>query len=314
MVGAGLLIPARIAAQQAGTLEVSVDRSTVRVGDRIAVSISARVPADVQTNIDELVGQFGAIDVLVVGLAEEEPRGSEKIVRVRHEVALFRPGAAQIPALTLTSTGADGAETSLASSPIDITVQSVLPPDADPGDVRPLKPQIELPYQPGSAARTIIVIGAGVVALLLAGVFVLFWYLRRRARPAPIPVLLVAAEAPSAEKARAELERIGSLGLLEQDDLKTFHALIAACIRTYLSERFGFAAFAMTTTELAARMEAQGIDRWPARLVAGLLGECDAVNYARYTPARVRAETNLEMAFEIVELTREGADPVPAVR
>jgi hypothetical protein len=47
-----------------------------------------------------------------------------------------------------------------------------------------------------------------------------------------------------------------------------------------------------------------GVDRWQARLVGGLLRECDAIVYAGYLPASARADGNLTTAYEIVEMTR----------
>jgi hypothetical protein len=131
---------------------------------------------------------------------------------------------------------------------------------------------------------------------------------RRVRRPRPVvsaPVLPLLPE----DIARAELERIASLSLLEQGDLGTFHRLIAGVVRRYLSDRYAFPAFALTTTELQIRMVGHGVDHWQARLVSGLLRECDEVVYAGYHPAYARADGNLTTAFEIVEMTR----PAPAV-
>jgi hypothetical protein len=67
----------------------------------------------------------------------------------------------------------------------------------------------------------------------------------------------------------------------------------------------------MTAPELEARMVQLGLNRWQARLVGGLLAECDEVVYARYTPALPRADATLTMAYEIAEMgvLRESALP-----
>ena len=105
--------------------------------------------------------------------------------------------------------------------------------------------------------------------------------------------------------AQAELERISQLGLLDNGEIKQFHMLLASCIRRYLTAKYRFPAFALTTTELKRSMTDFGVDRWQARLVGGLLTESDAVNFAQYVPARARCEQNLEMAYQIVD----AADP-----
>jgi hypothetical protein len=135
--------------------------------------------------------------------------------------------------------------------------------------------------------------------------------LRRRAAEAtplrPAPAL----------NARKELDRIMALELPSKGELIEHYRLLALCVRRFLSERYGFPALALTTSELEQRMEAAGVDRWPARLVCGLLNECDAVVYARYVPAATRAEADNAMAYEIVE-TMDAAPrvavPVPQAR
>ena len=55
---------------------------------------------------------------------------------------------------------------------------------------------------------------------------------------------------------------------------------------------------------LERRMTGHGVDRWQARLVAGLLDRCDAAVYARRYPEPASADHDLTLAYEIVELGR----------
>jgi hypothetical protein len=55
-------------------------------------------------------------------------------------------------------------------------------------------------------------------------------------------------------------------------------------------------------------MSRRGHDRWQARLVGGLLSQCDAVVYAHYRPAGGRADADLTAAYEIVEMSRPEDD------
>jgi hypothetical protein len=86
---------------------------------------------------------------------------------------------------------------------------------------------------------------------------------------------------------------------------------IATTVRFTLGERYGIPAPALTTRELQRRMEAAGIDRWQARLAAGLLEECDAVVYAGYRPATERRLADLNMARELVD-PQEQPEPAEA--
>lgn len=294
-------------AQQPPSLQVMVDRDRVTVGDRIAVTVTLRAPEGATPDVSAFEQQFGEMDVLVVGLPEEQALGDGmKDVRVRYEVAAFRTGDLEIPALALAVLAPGAEPVTVVSTPIPITVESVIPPGVDATDVRDLKPQIDLPYSAGVSSRRI----AGIAAAALAAAALLGLIIRRLwprgAPPAAAPVAVIAA---AEDAARAELDRISGLGLLATGDVQTLHTLLAACIRRYLSDRFGFPAFAMTTAELRTLMEQRGVGRWQARLTAGLLAECDAVAYARYRPAPERAESNLSMAYEIVSTAAERSLP-----
>jgi hypothetical protein len=293
------LFGARPASAQAPVeASASVDRDVVTVGDRIRVTVTLRMPADAQVTLQEIEPQFGDLELLLVGLPQDTvlPDGRREVNAV-YEVAAFRVGTVELPALTVTARLPDGSTTAVQTQPVPINVQSVIPPGENPTDVRDLKPQVSFPPVSGVNTRTVALIVAAIALALALAILVLRRLLRRRVDVLPLP-----APPPSPEAtARAELDRIAALGLIEKGELKQFHILLAACIRRYLTARHRFPAFAMTSTELRRGMQDHGVGRWQARLVTGLLTESDAVNFAQYVPARARCEQNLEMAYQIVD-------------
>ncbi|MHB8578158.1 MAG: hypothetical protein ACYDCQ_22840, partial [Dehalococcoidia bacterium] len=228
---------------------------------------------------------------------EDKAVGAGMELRLRYKVAAYKTGAVQAPVLTFGYTLPDGSLQKVSSNaPLDITVQSVLPAGSDPSDIRPLKPQISLPG--GAPLPLVWAAGVAAAVVAMAAMGSLAFMFRRRRRRAPLrPVPAYAAVA------RAELDRILGLGLLDRGELIEHYRLLATVIRRYLTDRYGFPAVALTTGELQRQMEARGIAQWPARLVTGLLSECDAVTYARYHPAAARCEADNAMAYEILEST-----------
>ena len=111
------------------------------------------------------------------------------------------------------------------------------------------------------------------------------------------------------DRARAILEAAGA-AFATNRDFVAYYGTIAVTVRNYLTERYGFHAFALTTVELRNEMNRRGIDRWQARLVDGLLTQCDSAVYARYMPALERADHDLTAAYEIVEMSRPQPEPV----
>jgi len=295
----GGLLPAPVAAQSPVTMQAEIDRNVVTVGDRIRVTVRLTLPESAQADLTSLESQFGDLELLVVGLPQDVVTvGGQREVTASYDVAAFRTGTTELPALTMQVRLPDGSNTTATTSPLPVSVESVIPPGQNPTDVRDLKPQITYPLVSGISPRRVALLIAAIALALAAALLLVRWLRRPRAAITPLP-----APPPSPEAiARAELERIAGLGLLDQGDIKQFHALMAACIRRYLTARYRFPAFAMTTTELKRYMEDFGVGRWQARLVAGLLTESDAVNFAQYVPARTRCEQNLEMAYRIAEV------------
>jgi hypothetical protein len=139
--------------------------------------------------------------------------------------------------------------------------------------------------------------------MLIAAIALLIWHervMRRRVVAVPEPVL--EGLGPE-DRARAVLDRAGTEFETSREYV-AYYSEIAVTVRNYLTERFGFPAFALTTSELQEAMVRRGVDRWQARLAGGLLSQCDAVVYAHYRPALERADADLTAAYEIVEMTR----------
>ena len=123
----------------------------------------------------------------------------------------------------------------------------------------------------------------------------------------PHPAAFVPAPLAPHDEARAQLDTLAASDAAHADP-PAYYATMAAIIRQYLSARFGFAAYAMTRRELERDMAGAGIDRWPARLTANLLEQCDAVEYAAFRPPPERVDADLTAAYEIVGLTTAVAD------
>jgi hypothetical protein len=282
-------------------VNVTLDRTRVTVGDPIALTVTVKHATGVTIETTSIDDQLGPLEPLGSDPPEDRAVSGGMELRLRYTVAVYHTGTAELPALTFNYLLPDGSEQQVSSrGPVQIVVQSVLTAGSDPNDIRPLKPQASLPTP--ASEQLLWVAGLGGIAAAAVAVGGLTALLVKRNRR---PVFVMQ---PSAgEIARAELDRIASLQFTVNGELAEHYRLTAICIRRYLTERFGFPAVALTTGELERQMEARGIARWPARLISGLLSECDAVTYARYRPAAARIEADNAMAYEILDETDAAA-------
>jgi hypothetical protein len=270
------------------------------VGDRIPVSIT--VEADRGTRLQIAPG--GVPDGLAVA---ESPRFSTTTLasgrvrtRIDFAVAAFVVGDYPVPPLKLRYQDIGGNVGELQTPAARLTIESTLP-SSGPLQARDLKPQAEI----GAAAAPpyeIVAVAGGLLALALALLLIAWRRTRRR------PVTAVEPPAPEEELGPEDAARRALDGaaarLATEGDLAGCYASLSATVREYLTRRFGFPAFALTTAELQAQMVFRGIDRWQARLAGGLLEQCDAVVFAHYLPAAERAQADLTAAYEIIEMSR----------
>ncbi|MFQ5879319.1 MAG: hypothetical protein ACE5IZ_03980 [Dehalococcoidia bacterium] len=279
----------------------TVDVDQVTVGDRITLTVAVRHAADVRVELPQTVTGLGDLEVVeALPLEEAVAADGSGEIRLTYAVAAFRTGDLNLAFPPIAYVSGDGTRGEAVAPVIPIRVESVLPAGQPPVDIQDLKPQLSVPGDGVAFTRPLLAALVATAVALGMGRLALYWHQRPRLKP-PLPPPPSPAASPE-EVARADLERIAALDLIARDDYKGFYSGVAACIRRYLTEQYGFPAVAMTTAELEAQMVGWGLDRWQARLVSGLLSECDAVVYARYVPAAARAEGTLDMAYEVVAM------------
>lgn len=273
----------------------------ITVGDRFHLIIRAEAVegADLSISPGSLPFEF---EVTNTPDPTTRSLGNDRIeVTFDLEIAVFVPGDVPIPPIPI-DYSEPGGETGSVLTPASLIIVNSVLPVGEPLNPKPLKPQLEI----GTASSIGVLVAA--LAAVLAALAIVLFLIYRSMRPKPVPALVLTADMGPEDRARAILEAAG-VAFARDRDFVAYYGVIAVTIRNYLTERYGFHAFALTTRELSAEMGRRGIDRWQARLVNGLLTQCDAAVYARYTPALDRADLDLTASFEIVEMSR----PKPVV-
>ena len=298
VIAAGFIAVASAHAAPPSIVSIGANPARATVGDQIMLTIT--VDHDAATTVEGagFGADVGGFEIVAVAPPRTEPHGDASRTTIAYTLAAFRTGDLVIPPQTITYRGTNGSGT-LTTTATTVTIASVL----SPGDteLRPLKAQIDLGDPAPSPIVPALFIAA--FAALTAFGYVL---VRRAAAIVPMPAQaapIIAASPPSAHDiARASLDAIAAADL-GAADAPEYYARIAATVRTYLSVRFDFPAYAMTRRELERSATTSGIERWPARVIANLLEQCDAVEFATFRPAPERRAADLTAAYEIIALT-----------
>ena len=274
------------------------------VGDRLTLTIVIDHDAGTTVEGPDETADFGDAELIEIGepSTEQIVNSERERTTLRYTLAAFTTGSSEVPRLEL-AWRSETERGTLRTLGVPYTIDPVVAPTDN--TLRPLKAQMELPQPapPPYVPATFVLMMAGLTAFG-------YWLVRRTISVQPPPLRPIAQPQPPpthAEIARGRLDELAAFGL-NQSDPAEYYARLAAITREYLSDRFGFPAYAMTRREMEREMRRHGIDRWPARLTANLLEQCDAVEFARFRPAAERRSHDLDAAYEIVQLTEGQAD------
>lgn len=274
--------------------ETSLEPSVATVGDRLTLRIVVEHEAGETIEGPGFGDDYGGLEIVEI----PEPQTRDGATTLTYVLTSFETGVITVPPLTVAWTGGDGPGSAL-TEPRTVNIESVLQPGET--DLRPLRPQLEI--EEGAPSPALPVLFVAMMAALTAFGYVL---LQRAIAARPVPPVIPAPPPTPGARARAALDAVDDL------DVKARYGVIAETVRRYLSERYGFAAYAMTRTELEREMRRAAVDRWSARVTANLLEQCDAVQFAAYIPPPERVDADLTAAYEVIELTSPRPSVEPA--
>ncbi len=291
---------------------VTLDPAVTRTGDQTKLRVAVTHPARTVLQFPDAAAiQSDDVEVIRTqpGAGARALDGSQTTV-TEYVLAGFAPGVYALPDLKVGYQTADGEKgTVVAKVPQRLTVESVLA-NTPNASLRDIKPPLELPRPPGVVTRPLATSALAAAAVLLA-LLIVRRLLRHRRITLPLPVPALTPEAT----VRRALDQAAAVISGPAPDYAAFYTTVSTAVRDYLERRTNLPVRAFTTRELRRHMEISGTDRWHARIILGLLDECDAVKWAHYAPDHARADRALTMAYEVVELVAggDGAQPPAAV-
>ncbi len=264
---------------------------SVTVGQRFPVTFTLSAPDSLQP-VNRSSVDAGKCRVVSFAWNDSTMDG-----RVRHKADAVMVAVAldsvSVPANSFDYVAPSGDTLRVWSDAFDVSLKRIAETSED---LRPLKSQWEVPPD--------YVKWAGIILAALAAIAGVVWYVRRRRRrvveAAPEIIL------PPDVIALAELERIASLRLVEQGELKAYYTLVADAVRRYVGARFHVETMDRTTHEILAELARRRI---AIDGLASLLNESDLVKFAKLRPEAAAAGRALDSARTIVVATTPRETP-----
>jgi hypothetical protein len=275
------------------TVEYSVDRETILVGDPVELTVTAYYPTNGVLKLPEIGSEKDI--VLLKRDWENIPREDGLIQsETRYLITSFRLGTHTVSTNAIACAVND--QIFMADfPPVVLNVESSLPADAS-SELADIKPVQKLP---GRIPRWIwVLLGSAAVAFFFGLVTSKLWKNRAVLIPStpPVPPHVVALNA---------LESLIKKGLLEKDECKPFYTELSLILRTYLEGRFNLNAPDETTEEIVEEMsrspELSGTQR---NILQEFMRQADMVKFARGHPDRPAMESAFNTTKQFVEETK----------
>ena len=272
---------------------VTVDRTTITVGDRITLLVVVDAEPGYVVSDPTIAREIGAFEVVQTQASQKTTRGSLVRYTFRYQITAWTVGDLVLPAIAIPYVGPDGATGTAHTGETAIKVATVVTAGEDVSDIKPIKPQLGLPTA-GWASLGRIALGlvgaaavAGIVALLL------WWILHRK------PGLSPQQRLTPVQRALRELDELAELRLPEQGKTAEHYERLTASLRRYAVERFGVEP-GRTSREVRDALERAGLDRTQAAAIYEILREGDEVRFRHTTPYPAHAQNAVRSALDVV--------------
>jgi len=284
------------------TVEYSMDRETLHVGDPIELIITAYYPTNGILELPE-IGRKKDIILLNRNWSNEPREDGLTRSETRFSITSFRLGKHIVSTNTISCR--IGEHTFTTNFPkIVLTVESALADDAT-AELADIKPMHKLP---GRMPRWIwVVLGTAATAFLVGLVSSKLWKHRKVITPSapPIPPYVIALQA---------LEFLKNKGLLEKDECKPFYTELSLILRTYLEGRFRLNAPDETTEEIVEQLSTSPDLTAPQRnILQDFMRQADMVKFAKGHPDRSTMESAFDTTKQFVEETKLVGEAVPQI-
>jgi hypothetical protein len=294
-----LQLPTDVAAPQ---VSAAASPTTVRIGGKLTVFITATFGDGVEVNIREPIELGGVFEVTRKLSKDSRTADGRKVREWQLEVVAWELGDLVMPPIAVTYT-AFGRAGQVQTNAIKLKITGVLGEAVDdPKALRDHAPPTDLLRRDWFWLW----IAAGGAAALGLVIGLVVWRRRRRRRAVRLVAGVVAVprrmDVPSA-RALEQLLAIEQSGVLDRDDdRKAGYTAMVEVIRAYLTARYRVAIADLTTRELLGEL-ARAAGAEACALVETWLERCDIVKYGGLRATRTDGKTTLDDARALVVTT-----------
>ncbi len=276
----------------------SVDKSRITIGDLIRYTVTVTHDENVEVELPGLGANLGGFEIRDYDVQDPYKKDGMVVSKAEYIISTFFTGEFEIPPLTVTYwTVEDSTILTLTTEKIKIVVESVKPSEA--GDIRDIKPPVEIPRDWWQWGRWFVFGGSLLVFALLGWIL----YRRKKQGKGLLPVREEPPQPPH-EAAYEQLDRLRQSDLLERGAIKEYYITVSEIVRRYIEGRYFVIAMEMTTFEVMEGLSTADLPEEEYQLFRTFLSNCDLVKFAKHIPSKKENEAIIALAYEIVDKTK----------
>lgn len=293
-------IPARLVP----TVEASVDRNTVQIGDPINLTVKITYDQSVTIVTNPRGVNLGGFEILdsLPGSSTTEPNGVVTKTDT-YRIATFETGDdLEIPPIRLEYKTDDGRTGSLQTQPIQITMNRLIP-EEEAKEKENLELRDIKPVQSVLGNSYLWVVWTVLAVLLVVGLLA-YWLYRRYASgpkeeklPPPIPPHEMALQLLDNLRNNREL--------IEGKEYKQFSIAVSEIIRHYLLNRYHIDAMDETSYETLQQIKRLQLGYEINKQFESFFEHCDLMKFARHEPDDTIFLELIEKGVTIVNSTKQ---------
>ena len=295
-----LLVAASLAVPAWGEVTLVIDPAAATIGDPLSVRLTIETDEDQRPAREKLGPDLGPFTVLDEHWSEQAGDDGRRVWVWLATIATYEAGKQEFPGLTIAP--ATGDAPAWETEPFSIDIVSVLDDaESETGEV-----EIADLKGPAAVAPNLAPVWlAGFALVLLLAVAGLLWWLHRRyaARLAAVPLV----EDPFAritphEWAFAQLRKL--LDEKGRSSNDRFYERLAWILKRYLGGRYRADFLELTTDEVRPLLQQVGTQATALTRIVPVLGDCDAVKFAKHQPTEAERKEIVERVYGIIDQTK----------
>ena len=277
----------------AQTVQTSVDRNDILIGEQLKYNIKASFPSGSYKidwfTLPDSVAHFEVVDR---GTVDSTVDNNTTTLQRTITYTSFDSGRWNTPALPINFTSATNNPVNVFTDSIPINV--MYSPADSTGQLRDIKPIMEV---------TIIdyfwYYIAGGILLLLIIIYLLWRYFKNRK-----PAAVTKSSRSAYDDAMKALEKLKQYDLNQKEEIKAYHTGLSNIFREYMGHKQNKNLLNSTSSDVLISLSSFNLDSDTVSTTAAALRTGDAVKFAKYIPSATESEEgfeNIKRSIQIIE-------------